>query len=91
MNLSKYYGHKTDFLNARLYYVLSNGKACKRIFIDDFIENFYVPLWESEDPLDRARFIFKLMDFDGDGYLHASDLVRTQEVIDTESDFGQEI
>ena len=50
-----------------------------------------MPLFESQDSLDRAKFMFKLMDFDNDGYLHASDMIQTQEHIDPESDFGQEI
>ena len=91
LNLSKYFGHKTDLLDDRLYIVLADGRPAKRIFIDDFIEKFYVPLWEDEDPLARARFMFKMLDYDGDGYLHASDLVRAQEAVDTGSDFGQEL
>ena len=35
--------------------------------------------------------MFKLLDFDNDGYLHASDMIQTQEHIDPESDFGEEI
>ena len=50
-----------------------------------------MPLFESNDPLDRVKIIFKLMDFDDDGYLHPSDLINTQELIDPESDFGQEV
>ena len=50
-----------------------------------------MPLWEDPDPLARAKFMFKMLDFDSDGYLHASDLVRAQELIDIESDFGQEL
>ena len=90
LNLSKYFGHRTDFLNERLYMMLSDGKPCRRIFIDDFIEKFYQPLWEADDPLARARFMFTMLDFDGDGYLLASDLVRALELIDGASDFGQE-
>ena len=40
----------------------------------DFVENFYVPLFESP-PVVKAKFLFKMLDFDDDGYLHASDLV----------------
>ena len=32
-----------------------------------------------------------MMDFDHDGYLHPSDLICTQELIDPESDFGMEV
>ena len=35
--------------------------------------------------------MFRLLDFDNDGYLHASDLVEAQEYIDEVSDFGQEL
>ena len=35
--------------------------------------------------------MFKLMDFDNDGYLHPSDLLSTKELIDPESDFGEEV
>ena len=75
MTLSKYFGHKTDLLNKRFYYVLSGGKSFQRIFLDDFLENFYMPLFESQDSFDRAKFMFRLMDFDNDGYLHASDMI----------------
>ena len=91
LNLSKYFGHKTDLLTARLYTVLGGGRTGKRIFVDDFIEQLYVPLWESEDPLARARLMFRMLDFDGDGYLHACDLVRAQELVDAGSDFGGEL
>ena len=32
--------------------------------------------------------MFKLLDFDNDGYLHASDLVQAQQFVEEESDFG---
>lgn len=75
MKLSKYFGHKTTLLDQRLYYVLSEGQKNKRIFMDQFIGRFYVPLFESK-PIVKAQFMFDLLDFDGDGYLHASDLVQ---------------
>jgi Ca2+-binding EF-hand superfamily protein len=38
------------------------------------VEKFYKPLFE-ESPIIKAQFMFKMLDFDEDGYLHASDLV----------------
>lgn len=35
--------------------------------------------------------MFKMLDFDEDGYLHASDLVKAQEFCDDMSEFGEEI
>ena len=35
--------------------------------------------------------MFKMLDIDGDGYLHASDIVEVQDIIDELSDFGEEI
>ena len=49
-----------------------------------------MPLFE-KPPIDKANFMFRLLDFDNDGYLHASDLVEAQEYIDEVSDFGQEL
>ena len=89
-NLRKYFGHKTTFLDKRLYHILSNGKPNKRIYFDDFIENFYIPLFEAP-PIVKANFMFRMLDFDGDGYLHASDLVTAQEYFDEMSDFGNEV
>lgn len=74
MKLHKYFGHKTLFLDERLYFMLSNGQKNVRIYFDQFISNFYTPLYKSS-PIARARFIFRMLDFDEDGYLHASDLV----------------
>lgn len=89
-NLSRYFGHRTTFLDARLYHVLTNGQKNKRIYMNDLIENLYIPLFESP-PIIKASFMFKMLDFDQDGYLHASDLTQTQEIIDELSDFGQEL
>lgn len=44
--------------------------------MDDFIENFYKPLFEGA-PVVKANFMFRMLDFDDDGYLHASDLVHS--------------
>ena len=38
-----------------------------------------------------ANFMFRILDFDGDGYLHASDLVQAQSYCDELSEFGDEI
>ena len=85
--MRKYFGHKTPFLDQRLYYILSKGKKNTRIFMDDLIENLYLPLFESP-PIVKANIMFKMLDFDEDGYLHASDLVVAQQYIDELSDFG---
>ena len=58
--------------------------------MEDLIEQLYLPLFE-KPPIDKANFMFRLLDFDNDGYLHASDLVEAQEYIDEVSDFGQEL
>lgn len=42
--------------------------------MDDFIDQFYKPLFDMT-PMDKANFMFKLIDFDNDGIIHASDLV----------------
>ena len=90
LNLKKYFGHKTTFLDARLYSVLSDGQVNRRLYFDQFIEKFYIPLFE-KPPIVKANFMFKMLDFDGDNYLHASDLVEAQEIIDELSDFGEEL
>lgn len=55
--------------------------------MSDFVEEFYVPLFDSP-PVVKASFMFRMLDFDDDGYLHASDLVQAQQYIDELSDFG---
>ena len=90
LNLSRYFGHKTTFLDARFYHILTNGQKNKRIYMNDFVESFYVPLFDSP-PVVKAGFMFKMLDFDDDGYLHASDLVQAQQFVDELSDFGQEL
>ena len=39
----------------------------------------------------KANFMFRMLDFDGDGYLHASDLVQAQQFVDELSNFGEEL
>lgn len=73
-----------------MYLLLSEGEKNKRIYFDDFIKNFYVPLFDSV-PIVKAKFMFKILDFDGDGYLHASDLVQAQQFVDELSEFGEEL
>ena len=58
--------------------------------MNDFIQNLYLPLFESP-PIVKANIMFKMLDFDDDGYLHASDLVIAQQYIDELSDFGEEL
>ena len=89
-SLKLYFGHKTTFLDERLYHVLSDGQFGKRIYFDIFVEKFYKPLFE-ESPIIKAQFMFKMLDFDGDGYLHASDLVEAQSYCDEMSEFGEEL
>ena len=89
-HLRRYFGHKTTFLDARLYYMLSDGQKHKRIYFDDFIEKFYTPLFNSANMV-KANFMFQMLDFDEDGYLHASDLVQAQQYVDEMSDFGEEL
>jgi hypothetical protein len=45
-NLKLYFGHKTLFLDARLYFILAEGKTNRRIYMDVFINKFYKPLFE---------------------------------------------
>ena len=87
LNLKRYFGHKTTFLEARLYSVLSRGQTNRRIYFDQFIDEFYTPLFE-KTPIVKADFMFRMLDFDGDGILHAHDLVQAAEFIDELSDFG---
>ena len=54
--------------------MLSEGQKHKRIYFDDFIEKLYTPLFNSANMV-KANFMFQMLDFDEDGYLHASDLV----------------
>ena len=90
LNLKKYFGHKTLLLDERLYKILSQGRSNKRIYMEDFIEQFYDPLFV-HPPIVKANFMFRMLDFDDDGYLHASDLVKAQQYVDELSDFGQEL
>ena len=90
MNLRKYFGHRTDMLNKRLYFMISKGVPFQRIYIDKFIEDFYMPLFQGT-PFMRANWLFSMLHFDGDGYLHATDLVEAQRYADPLSDFGLEV
>ena len=90
LNVRKYFGHKTHFLDERLYYVIADGQKNRRIYLDEFIQKFYMPLWEAP-PIQKAKIMFRMLDFDNDGILHASDLVTAQEYFDELSDFGEEI
>ena len=47
MNLKKYFGHKTSFLDERLYYILAKGFKNRRVYMDDLIEQLYIPLFEA--------------------------------------------
>ena len=77
LNLRKYFGHETKFLDKRLYKILAQGQKNVRIFFDDFVEQFYTPLFNSP-PIEKAIFMFRLLDFDNDGYLDARDLDKAQ-------------
>jgi len=41
--------------------------------MDDFVNYFYIPLFESP-PVVKASFMFRMLDFDDDGFLHARDI-----------------
>ena len=61
-----------------------------RIYFDDFIDQFYTPLFDSP-PIEKALFMFRMLDFDNDGFLDARDLDKAQEFVDKQSDFGAEL
>ena len=90
MNLKRWFGHKTLLFDARLYHVLTDGQTNRRMYFDEFREKFYKPMFE-DVPLARANLMFKMLDFDGDGFLHASDLVEAATYCDELSTFGEEL
>lgn len=88
--LPKYFGHKCDFLVQGIFQLLSNDVKLSRVYFKTFLERFYFALW-SENPREREKFIFKLIDNDKDGIITGKDLIRCSELIDLDSKFGQEI
>ena len=89
-NLRKYFGHETKFLDKRLYKILAQGQKNVRIYFEDFIQQFYTPLFDSP-PIEKAIYLFRLLDFDNDGYLDARDLDKAEQFVDKQSDFGAEL
>jgi Ca2+-binding EF-hand superfamily protein len=89
-NLPKYMGHKCDFLTIRLFSYLSDGVKIARVYFRDFLEKFYCLLWTS-DAREKSRFVFSLLDTDGDGVIGGPDLIKCQELVDMDSKFGREL
>ena len=89
-NLRKYFGHETKFLDKRLYKILAQGQKNVRIYFEDFVQQFYTPLFDSP-PIEKAIYLFRLLDFDNDGYLDARDLDKAEQFVDKQSDFGAEL
>ena len=58
-----------------------------RVYFKTFIERFYFALW-NENPREREKLIFSLLDFDRDGIITGKDLTRCYEMVDTDSKFG---
>jgi len=82
-NLCTYFGHKTDFLNERLHLTLTKNSPLKRIYINEFILNFYMPLFGPEaDRKTRNKFAMDLLDIDSDGVLSPKDLCQLDDMID---------
>ena len=74
-NLPKYFGHKCDFLAVRLFHYLSEGVRIARVYFRIFLEKFFCLLWMSE-PREKQRFVFSLLDTDGDGIIGGPDLIK---------------
>lgn len=89
-NLPKYMGHKCDFLTIRLFSYLSDGVKIARVYFRDFLEKFYFLLWTS-DAREKSKFVFSLLDTDGDGVIGGPDLIKCQELVDIDSKFGREL
>lgn len=47
-------------------------------------------MW-GDDPREKSKFVFNLLDIDGDGIISGPDLTICQEDVDMDSKFGQEI
>jgi Ca2+-binding EF-hand superfamily protein len=74
----------------RIFALLSDGIKLSRVYFKTFIEKFYFRLWH-EHPREREKFIFDLLDWDGDGIIKQKDLIQTLSLIDFDSKFGQEL
>lgn len=57
------------------------------MYFKTFLERFYFALWH-ENPREREKFIFRLIDNDRDGLITAKDLIRCAELFDLDSKFG---
>ena len=89
-NLPKYLGYKCDFLTIRLFSYLSDGVKIARVYFRDFLEKFYCMLWIG-DSREKSKFVFNLLDTDGDGVIGGPDLMKYQEQVDMDSKFGREL
>lgn len=55
--------------------MLADNVLMKRISLKEFIEKFYIPAMEGTMK-SRVQFLFKMLDKDDDGILHATDLLQ---------------
>ena len=55
-----------------------------------FVDKFYFTLWNN-DPRIKQKFVYGLIDIDGDGVIKGPDLMKCQEMIDMDGKMGQEI
>ena len=63
--------------------MLTGGQSLKRIYINEFIKKFYLPLYGIETTTKiRNKFALDLLDLDYDGNLSTKDLVALEEMID---------
>lgn len=73
--MPKYFGHKCDFLVEGIFQLLSNDVKLSRVYFKTFLDRFFFALW-NENPREREKFIFKLIDHDKDGVITGKDLIR---------------
>ncbi len=74
-NLPKYMGHKCDFLVQRLFHFLSDGVKIARVYFRQFLDKFYFTLWSTDSRV-KQKFVFGLLDIDGDGLIKGPDLMK---------------
>ena len=91
-NCKKYFGQNCEFFTERLHAIISENMPIKRINFKDFKEKFYDILLEPENSSKvKTSFIFQMLDFDSDGVLNATDLLRTFEAVSMDCKFGREL
>jgi len=73
-----------------LFHFLSDGVKIARVYFRTFVDKFYFTLW-STDPRVKQKFVFNLIDIDGDGLIKGPDLMKCEEMIDMDGKFGREI